>query len=184
MQTTVSIQEPLLEQAAKLAQRLNVSRNQLFELAIASFIQTHQSGSRLNESHWSIQEISSPTDSTQRTIDQGDIYWIQGDALGQSELGFYAHPYVVIQDNILNHSRINTVVVCALTSNRKQANLPGNIQLEADEANLPQPSTVVVSKVSSVYKTQLGDYVGTLSQRRIEQILAGMRFLQRSFFSR
>jgi mRNA interferase MazF len=65
----------------------------------------------------------------------------------------------------------------------KQANAPGNVLLEGGEANLPQQSVVVVSKVSVVDKTQLGDYIGTLSQQRVEQILAGMRFLQASFFS-
>ena len=52
-------------------------------------------------------------------INQGDIYWVQLDEPSESEPG-YAHPYVVIQDDIINRSRINTVVVCALTSNIKQ----------------------------------------------------------------
>jgi len=30
----------------------------------------------------------------------------------------------------------------------------------------------------------LGDYIGSLSKARIEQILAGMRFQQSSFFAR
>lgn len=116
-------------------------------------------------------------------INQGDIYWIQLDDPGESELGYYAHPYVVIQDNVFNHSRIHTVVVCALTSNMKQANAPGNVLLDVGEANLPKQSAVVVSKVSTVDKTQLGEYVGSLSEPRIKQILAGMRFLQSSFFT-
>lgn len=115
-------------------------------------------------------------------INQGDIYWIQAEEQGATELGYYLHPYVVIQDNILNHSRINTVVVCALTSNMKQANAPGNVLLDTGEANLPQQSVVVVSKVSTVDKTQMGKYIGTLSEQRVKQILAGMRFLQASFF--
>jgi mRNA interferase MazF len=43
---------------------------------------------------------------------------------------------------------------------------------------------VEVSKVTSVEKAQLGDYIGSLTEQRINQILAGMRFLQRSFFAR
>jgi mRNA interferase MazF len=73
--------------------------------------------------------------------------------------------------------------VCALTSNLKQANAPGNVLLDAGEADLPQQSVVVVSKVSTVDKKQLGEYIGTLSERRVKQILAGMRFLQSSFFN-
>jgi len=111
-------------------------------------------------------------------INQGDIYWLQlGDESGLETN--IPHPYVVIQDDVLNHSRIHTVVVCALTSNLKRVSLPGNVLLEAGEANLPKQSVVEVSKVSSVNKTQLGEYIGSLSEQRINQIIAGMRFLER-----
>ena len=76
------------------------------------------------------------------------------------------------------------VVVCALTSNLKQANEPGNILLEAGEASLPKQSVVVVSKISAINKSQLGEYIGSLNEQRISQILAGLRFLQLSFFAR
>jgi mRNA interferase MazF len=112
-------------------------------------------------------------------VRQGDLYWVPMNSPDGTDPG-YMHPHVVIQDNIINRSRIQTVVVCALTTNSKRANLPGNVLLEAGEANLPRQSIVVVSQVSTVDKTQLGDYIGSLSQARIDQILAGMRFLQLS----
>ena len=111
-------------------------------------------------------------------VNQGDIYWVQLDEPSGTESG-YAHPHVVIQDNVINHSRINTVVMCALTTNSKRANAPGNVLLEAGEANLPKQSIVVVSQVSTVNKAQLGEYIGSLTQQRINQILTGMQFLQR-----
>jgi mRNA interferase MazF len=104
-------------------------------------------------------------------IKQGDIYWVQA----RSDI---VHPHVVIQENALNH----TVVVCALTSNLKRVNFPGNILLDEGEAHLPHQSVIEVSKASTVDISQLGDYIGSLSERRIEQILASMRFLQ--FFHR
>jgi mRNA interferase MazF len=110
-------------------------------------------------------------------INQGDIYWVPLEEPDGAEPG-YTHPHVVIQDNVFNRSRITTVVVCALTSNIKRAKAPGNVLLEAGEANLPRQSVVIVSQVSSVSKTQLGQYIGTLNQQRIDQILTGMRFLQ------
>ena len=110
-------------------------------------------------------------------INQGDIYWVSFDAPGGTEPGI-AHPQVVIQENVLNRSRIKTLVVCGLTTNAKRAYLPGNVRLEVGEANLPRQSTVVVSQVSTVDKEQLGEYIGSLTQKRIDQILAGMRFLQ------
>ena len=56
--------------------------------------------------------------------------------------------------------------------------MPGNVLLEAGEANLPKQSIVAVSQVSTVDKAQLGEYIGSLTKERIDQILAGMRFLQ------
>jgi mRNA interferase MazF len=99
-------------------------------------------------------------------------------------LGVHPHPYVVVQEDLFNHSRIHSVVVCALTTNLKQANAPGNVLLDAGEGNLPKRSVVVVSKVSAVDKGQLGEYVGSLGEKRVKQVLAGMRFLQVGFFGR
>lgn len=127
---------------------------------------------------------NTPFDSEARIIHQGDIFWIRSDDADSANLGFYPHPYVVIQDDLFNHSRIHSVVVCALTTNLKQANTPGNVLLEVGEANLPKQSVVVVSKVSAVNKSQLGEQIGSLSEQRIQQILAGMRLLQNSFFNR
>jgi mRNA interferase MazF len=111
-------------------------------------------------------------------VNQGDIYWVPLEEPNRSEPGVI-HPHVVIQADVINHSRIQTVAVCALTTNIKRANMPGNVLLEAGEANLPRQSIVVVSQVSTVDKTQLGEYIGSLTKERVEQILAGMRFVQR-----
>jgi mRNA interferase MazF len=117
-----------------------------------------------------------------RIINRGDIYWLQLVNPDGLEPGI-PHPYVVIQDNLFNHSRIHTVIVCALTSNLNRVNLPGNMLLEIGEGNLPKQSVVEVSKISSVEKTALGEYIGSLNAARVEQILAGMRLLQASYFS-
>jgi mRNA interferase MazF len=112
-----------------------------------------------------------------RVINQGEIYWVPLEEPSGLEPG-YTHPHVVIQDNVINRSRINTLVVCALTSNLKRAKEPGNVLLEVGEANLPKQSVAVVSQVSTVDKTQLGEFIGVLTEPRINQILAGMQFLQ------
>ena len=109
-------------------------------------------------------------------IKQGDIYWIDlGEPVGAQSA--YRHPHVVIQNNVFNKSRIATVVVCALTSNLKRANAPGNILLDKDEANLPKQSVVNVSQIFTVSKEQLQQKIGTLSEARIEQILAGIKLV-------
>lgn len=116
-------------------------------------------------------------------INRGDLFWIEPDEARGSVPG-YAHPHVVVQDDLFNRSRINTVIVCALTSNLKRANEPGNVLLEPGEGDLNKQSVVIVSQLSTVDKQHLGQSIGTLSSERVEQILAGIRFQQATFFNR
>ena len=200
MKTVIALPQSLLNHADSLAQQLNISPSRLFELAIEDFIKNFQAQIPLDEGKQTIEaqrepheHVHSPTHDPKaampihtesRRINQGDIFWIRPQPFSEPELGYYPHPYVVIQDDILNYSRINTVVMCGVTSNLKQANAPGNVVLEVGEANLPKQSIIDVSRVSAVHKSQLGEYIGSLTEQRIDQILAGMRFLQVSFFAR
>lgn len=104
-------------------------------------------------------------------INQGDVFWVPVDQANQIESD-HTHPHVVIEDNDF------TVVVCALTSNLKRAKSPGNVLLEEGEANLLKQSVIEVGKVFTIDKTKLGEYIGTLTEQRIHQVLAGMIFLQ------
>ena len=83
----------------------------------------------------------------------------------------------LLRNNVFNRSRINTVVVCALTSNLRRATAPGNVLLEPGEANLPRQSVVNVSQIFTVDKSLLSDKIGTLSARRVRDILNGIRLL-------
>jgi mRNA interferase MazF len=109
-------------------------------------------------------------------INQGDIYWVELDEPKGSEPG-YRHPHVVVQNNLFNRSLIRTVLVCPLTSNLKRADAPGNVLLEKREANLPKQSVVNVSQVFTVDKTQLDEYIGTLTAGRIREILNGIKLV-------
>lgn len=106
-------------------------------------------------------------------IKQGDIYWIDLDEPVGSEPG-YKHPHVVVQNNLFNCSNIKTVLVCPLNSNLKRAGAPGNLLISKQESNLPKDSVVNVSQVFTVDKSQLDEYVGTLSARRTSEILDGI----------
>ena len=109
-------------------------------------------------------------------INQGDIYWIDLEEPRESEPG-YRHPHLVVQNNVFNRSQIRTVLVCPLTSNLKRASAPGNVVLDKKEANLPKQSVVNVSQVFTVDKSQLGEYIGTLSSRRVRQVLEGIKLV-------
>mgnify|MGYP006300651121 CR=1 FL=1 len=109
-------------------------------------------------------------------VQQGDIYWVDlGDPIGSAPC--YRHPHVIIQNNDFNNSRIRTVVVCALTSNLKRAQAPGNVLLDPGEANLAKPSVVNISQIFTVDRSQLDEKIGTLSPQRVRQILDGLYLL-------
>lgn len=109
-------------------------------------------------------------------INQGDIYWIELDEPEGSEPG-YKHPHVIVQNNLFNSSKIKTVLVCPLTTNLKRASAPGNVRLDKKESGLTKESVVNISQVFTVDKTQLDEYVGTLSTKRITEILNGIKLI-------
>ena len=106
-------------------------------------------------------------------IRQGDVFWIDlGEPRGSAP-GF-RHPHVVIQNNVFNLSRISTVVVCVITSNLARAASPGNVLLRKGEAGLSKASVVNVSQVVTVDKSELDARIGTLSPKRVEEVVAGL----------
>lgn len=109
-------------------------------------------------------------------IRQGDIFWVDlGDPAGSAP--GYRHPYVVIQNNVFNESRLNTVVLCALTSNLKRAGAPGNVVLRKGEGNLPKESVVNITQLITMDKSDLVEKIGSLSRTRTGEVLAGVRLL-------
>jgi len=109
-------------------------------------------------------------------INQGDIYWIELNEPEGSGPG-YRHPHVIVQNNLFNRSQIRTVLICPLTTNLRRAAAPGNILLDKKESHLPKQSVVNVSQVFTVDKSQLDEYVSTLSTTRITEILNGIRLV-------
>ncbi|MCP5100368.1 MAG: type II toxin-antitoxin system PemK/MazF family toxin [Chloroflexi bacterium] len=109
-------------------------------------------------------------------IQQGDLFWVDLDEPSGSAPG-YLRPYVIIQNNLFNRSRINTVVVCVLTSNLQRANAPGNVLLEQHEGNLSKQSVVNISQLFTVDKIDLIEKIGSLSPRRVDEIIAGIRLI-------
>ena len=110
------------------------------------------------------------------TIRQGDIFWVDFGSPKGSEPG-YRHPHVIVQNNVFNASKINTVVVCALTSNLKWAKSPGNVLLKKGEGNVPKDSVVNISQIATVDKSFLEEKIGALPPSKIKQITDGIKLL-------
>lgn len=108
-------------------------------------------------------------------VRQGDVFWIDLDEPVGSGPG-YRRPHVVIQGNYFN-SRLDTVVVCALTSNLKYARDTWNVLLKRGEANLPKQSVVNVTHIFTIDKSELEEKIGSLTRDRVRQILKGIQEL-------
>jgi mRNA interferase MazF len=103
-------------------------------------------------------------------IQKGSIYWVdnnQGSRL----------PALVIQNDILNASKLSTVSLVAITPTLKFGELPGNVMLDRGEANMPQRCVVNVSQIKTVDKASLGEKIGTLSPDRMAQIHDGLKLV-------
>jgi mRNA interferase MazF len=117
--------------------------------------------------------------STPPTITRGELYWVAPD-----DRTPISHPWVVVQDDLFNHSRVTTIIACALSTNLHKATEPGNVLLDDGEGDLPKQSVVIVSQIESIHRERFGARIGALTQERVEQILDGLRFQQRAFFDR
>ena len=107
-------------------------------------------------------------------IRKGSIYWVDfSPGKGSEPLG--RRPGLVIQNDILNDSKLNTVIMLAITSTLKFGELPGNVLLKKGEVNLPKKCVINVTQIKSVDKKSIQEIIGTLSSKRIEEVHHGLK---------
>ena len=83
----------------------------------------------------------------------------------------------MVQNDLLNDSKLNTVIVLAITSTLKFGELPGNVVLRKGEANLPRRSVVNMTQIKTVDKLSLKEKIGSLSKDRIAEVYKGMQLV-------
>ena len=109
-------------------------------------------------------------------IRRGDIYWVDfSPGKGSEPLG--RRPGLVIQCDALNDSKLNTVIMVAITSNLKFAELPGNVSLRKGEANMPKSCVINVTQLKSVDKSSLVEKIGSLPDKKMEEVFAGLKLV-------
>lgn len=107
-------------------------------------------------------------------IHRGDIWWADlPEPIGSSP--GYRRPVLVVQDDEFNKSVINTVIVASITGNTKIAKAKGNVFLTSQQSGLSKDSVVNVSQLLTIDKSLLIEYVGPLSESKIEQVDEGLR---------
>lgn len=107
-------------------------------------------------------------------ISRGDVFMVDfGDATGNEAA--FLRPAIVLQGNVFNQvAAFGTVVVIPLTSNIFKAKFTGNILLKRGEANLPKASVALVSLITHVNKNELKEKLGTVSEKRISEMIDGL----------
>jgi len=109
-------------------------------------------------------------------IRKGSIYWVDfSPGKGSEPIG--RRPGLVIQNDILNDSKINTVIMLAITSTLKFGELPGNVILRKGEANLAKKCVINITQIKSVDKKSIKKKIGTLSKRRMDEVNEGLKLV-------
>ena len=103
-------------------------------------------------------------------INQGEIYIVDFGNPRGSEPG-YRRPCIVIQNDLLNQSLINTVIVCVITSNLNLAKIPLNVFLEKSVSGLKKDSVVNVSQIFTLNKFQLETKIKKVDPDILRKIL-------------
>lgn len=109
-------------------------------------------------------------------IRKGSVYWVDfSPGKGSEPLG--RRPGLVVQNDLLNDSKLNTVIVVAITSTLKFGELPGNVTLRKGEANLPKKPVVNMTQIKTVDKNSLREKIGSLTKERMAQVYEGMKII-------
>ena len=108
-------------------------------------------------------------------IRRGQVWWVDFGEPRGSEPGF-RHPALVLQRDEVNASKLATVVVCVLTSNKAMAAAPGNTLLSKRYTGLPRDSVANASQIAMLNKTDLETLAGTLPRHLLDKVDEGLRW--------
>jgi mRNA interferase MazF len=107
-------------------------------------------------------------------IARGDIFWADlGEPSGSRPAK--RRPVLVIQADAYNQTSLATVIVAVITSNTKQAAVPGNTFLPAALTGLPRDSVVNVTALYTLNRDDLVDRAGLVAGALLRKVNQGLR---------
>jgi mRNA interferase MazF len=109
-------------------------------------------------------------------VRRGQLWWAELPDPTGSEPGF-KRPVLVIQTDPFNTSRIDTVIVMAITSNMRLAKAPGNVRLSKVKSGLTKESVANVSQISTIDQEFLTEEIGKLEKLTMQQIDEGIKLV-------
>jgi mRNA interferase MazF len=107
-------------------------------------------------------------------VKRGQLWWAELHEPHGSEPG-YRRPVLVIQADSFNASRIQTVIVVAITSNLRLKNAPGNVLLPARMSGLAKDSVANVSQILTLDKSFLSEQMSQINAQTMRHIDDGIK---------
>jgi len=109
-------------------------------------------------------------------IKRGEIWWADlPEPIGSSP-GF-SRPVLIVQSDSFNKTNLNTSIVALITTNLDLAEMKGNVLLKKNQSDLPKDSILNVTQIFTIDKRLLVEYVGAVSERKMEQVEKGLRLV-------
>ena len=188
MKTAISLPDDLFESADALAERLGLSRSELYATAVAEYLAKHRDEDvtgRLNDVF---------ADETQRyrpgvtsrpgtkcefgwvVVQRREVWWADLEEPRGSEPGF-RRPILVVQADSFNRSRLRTVLGVVLTSNTRLLDAPGNVLLPARNSGLPKDSVGNVTQIVALDEDYLSERTGRLPPKLMAHVDAGLKLV-------
>lgn len=107
-------------------------------------------------------------------VARGELWWVDfGEPVGSAP--GYRRPAVIISSNQFNRSRIGTLILAAVTSNLRLAEMPGNVALPTEETELSKPSVVNVTQLLTADRQLLDGLIGKVPGPQMRAIDEGLR---------
>ena len=109
-----------------------------------------------------------------RFVKRGEV-WIADLAEPRGSEPDKRRPVLIVQENALTASRLNTVMVAPMTSNLRRSVAPGNVSVSAKQSRLKVDSVVLCCQVICIDKVFLTTKVSALTESVVERVDAGLR---------
>jgi len=109
-------------------------------------------------------------------VERGQVWWADLGEPDGSEPG-YNRPVLIVQSDVFNRSRLQTVIAVVLSTNARLVDAPGNVLLPARATGLPKSSVANVSQIITVDRGFLTELAGRVRGQFLKDVENGLRLV-------
>jgi mRNA interferase MazF len=107
---------------------------------------------------------------------RGELWWADFGIPFGSEPG-YKRPVLILQNDFINNSKINTIIVIPLTTNLILADAPGNVLITKHQSKLKKDSVIIISQVEAIDRRRLIEKITKIDRTIMEKIEDNILFI-------